>query len=242
MKWQKTLMSFYVNHQLFLINDYNGVLMEHREYNNKEKIMIPVLSNLAYSYIGIMDKSLRAKVINYNSQLSPVIYAVWHGWQYGLLTLPERKKLHLLISPSNDGEIISRVSNKLGFPTIRGSQGRDGTRALRNILKTLKSGGSLAYTVDGPKGPIYEVKSGIIQIAQMAQVPIIPFVPYVKHRIQAKSWDLYKVPHFFAKVNSVLGDPICIPRNISEEQKEEYRKQLEDKLLEIRNVADKGMI
>jgi len=215
--------------------------MEPREYNNKEKLMIPVLSNLAYSYIGGMDKSLRAKVINYNTELSPVIYAVWHGWQYGLLTLPVRHKIHLLISPSNDGEIISRVSNKLGFPTIRGSQGRDGTKALRKILKTLKSGGSLAYTVDGPKGPIYEVKIGIIQIAQMAQVPIVPLVPFVKSRFQAKSWDLYKVPHFFAKVASVLGDPIYIPKDISDEQKEMYRKQLEDELFRLRDIAEKAI-
>jgi lysophospholipid acyltransferase (LPLAT)-like uncharacterized protein len=212
--------------------------MEERQFNNKEKILIPMLTNLAYSYIGLMDKLLRVELKNHNKDLSPVIYAIWHGWQYGLLTLPDRAKLHLLISPSNDGEIISRISNKLGFPTIRGSQGRRGTQALREIVKTLKNGGSIAYTVDGPRGPIYEVKSGIIQIAQMTQIPIIPVVPTVNRKLQVNSWDEYKVPHFFAKVQTLMGDAMYIPKNITEEEREEFRNQLEQKMFELKRTVD----
>jgi lysophospholipid acyltransferase (LPLAT)-like uncharacterized protein len=211
--------------------------MENRTYNTKEKILLPLLSNLAYGYIGVMDRSLRVKLINYKPEF-PVIYAVWHGWQYGLLTLPNRNNIHLLISPSNDGEIISRISNKLGYPTIRGSRGRGGTQALRGILKTLKNGGSVAYTVDGPKGPLQVVKDGIIQIAQMSQAPIIPLVPAAEGYYQATSWDLYKIPNLFSKTTTVLGDPIYIPKDTSAQQKEDYRKQLEDKLFKLKDIAE----
>jgi len=211
--------------------------MTDRKLTLKEKIKIYFAANFAYSYISIMDKSLFTKLINYKPDLSPVIYAVWHGWQYGLLTLPNRENIHLLISNSNDGEIINIISKKLGYPTIRGSKGRGGTQALRKILKTLKKGGSVAYTVDGPKGPVRKVKDGIIQIAQMSQIPIVPVVPAAKHYYQANSWDLYKIPHMFTKTITVFGDPVYIPKDITSEQKEMYRKQLEDKLFELQIVA-----
>jgi len=215
--------------------------MELRQYNNKEKIMIPVLSILGYSYFFIMDNTIKKKLINYNPNLSPVIYAIWHGWQYGLISLPNRSNTYILISPSNDGDIITRITDKLGFKAIRGSKGRRGTEALREILKTIKKGGSIAYTVDGPKGPIHKVKEGIIHIAQMSQIPIIPVVPAAKHNIRANSWDHYRISLFFEKVITVFGDPIYVPRDITEEQREGYRLQVENKLFELEKAAESAV-
>ncbi|MFH0702494.1 MAG: lysophospholipid acyltransferase family protein [bacterium] len=181
----------------------------------------------------MFDKTLNFKMINYNPDLSPVIYALWHGRQFGLLGIYPRDDLHLLISKSNDGELISRISKGLGFSVIRGSHNRGGTEALIKILRTLRQNKNIAFTVDGPRGPIYKVKEGIIKIAQLSQAPIVPVITVIRHKIQLNSWDQYQLPFFFTNVVNIFGDPIYVPRKINEEEKEFYRLHLENKLLEL---------
>jgi len=197
----------------------------------------------ALSYIYPMDKSLRCKMVNYNPEVKPVIYAIWHGWQYGLLSIKgeQRKNLNLLVSKSNDGEIIARVSNTLGFSLVRGSHKRGGTQALRDMIKTLRKGQNIAYTVDGPKGPIYKVKEGIIRIAQMSGSPIIPLVPDCNAKITVNSWDKYKVPYFFAKVVSVFGDAMYIPKDADDTAVENYRQELENRMFELQDIAKREL-
>ncbi len=203
------------------------------ERHDYEERKVTRFANLAYTGIKLLDISCKFKNINYNEQKKSAVFAVWHGWQYGLLAVPNRNNLHLLISPSLDGEIIARVTEKLGFSTIRGSMKRDGTKALREILKTLKANKAIAYTVDGPKGPICKVKEGIIKIAQMSQKPIIPLVSKVNWKIQINSWDKYKIPLPFATATNYYGEPIYIPRHISDKEIETYRLNLENELFRL---------
>ncbi|MFA6990101.1 MAG: lysophospholipid acyltransferase family protein [Candidatus Gastranaerophilaceae bacterium] len=218
---------------IFDIFNKNKFLQE-GEKKLSEKVEANTLACGDFSYFFSLDHFSRIKYINYKPEIKPAIYALWHGWQYGLLAMKgkDRKNtLNILISQSNDGETIAKTVKWLGFSTIRGSHNRGGTKALREIIKALKNGQTLAYTVDGPKGPIYQVKPGIIKIAQMSQVPIIPFVPYSKPFFEAKSWDKYQIPFFvFSKVTYAFGDPIYIPKDIDDEQLETYRLQLENEL------------
>jgi lysophospholipid acyltransferase (LPLAT)-like uncharacterized protein len=206
-----------------------------------EKIKTSALACGAFSYFFLLDKCSRVKYINYRPEIKPAIYALWHGWQYGLTAISgkDRKNtLNILISQSNDGEVIAKTVKWLNYSTIRGSQNRGGTKALREIIQALKSGQTLAYTVDGPKGPIYQVKPGVIKIAQMSQVPIIPFVPYSRPFLQTKSWDNYQLPFpIFSKVVYAFGDPIFIPKDVDDEQLEKYRIDLENKLHSLNELA-----
>lgn len=203
------------------------------ERHDYEEIKVTRFSKIAYAGIKLIDITCKFENINYNPEFNSAIYALWHGWQYGLLGVPSRKDLHLLISPSLDGEVIARVTEKLGFSTVRGSMKRDGTKALRQMIKVLKSGRAVAYTVDGPKGHIHKVKEGVIRLAQMSQKPIVPLMSTVNWKIEINSWDKYKIPVLFATVKNYYVEPIYVPRDISEEEVEKYRQQLEDKLFEL---------
>jgi len=211
-------------------------------FNNDyfKDLKVDVLSAICSGIIGTLDKSYRFKKINYKPELSPVIYAVWHGWQYGILSVKkERGNIHLLVSKSRDGEFIGRISTNIGYKLIRGSKGIDGTKALREIIKVLKNGGNIMYTVDGSRGPIFKVKPGIIKIAQMAQVPIVPLVPEAKWKTNANSWDKYQIPYLFTPSVVVFGDPIHIPKDLDDNKIEYYRELLEVKLFELQKDAQK---
>jgi len=207
------------------------------ERHDYEERKVTRFANLAYAGIKFLDVSCKFKNNGYNSQTKSAIFALWHGWQYGLLGVPSRKDLYLLISPSLDGEIIARVTEKLEFSTVRGSMKRDGSKALREILKVLKADKAIAYTVDGPKGPICHVKEGVIKIAQMSQKPIIPLVPRVNWKVQINSWDKYKIPLPFATVTNYYGEPIYVPKKLSVEEIEEYRLNLENELFRLQKTA-----
>lgn len=209
-------------------------MVERHDYEEKK---VTRFANLAYTGIKLLDVSCKFINTNYNEQHKSAIFAIWHGWQYGLLGVPNRKILHLLISPSLDGEVIARVTEKLGFSTVRGSVKRDGTKALREMLKVLKADKAIAYTVDGPKGPICEVKEGVIKIAQMSQKPIIPLMPSVNLKVQINSWDRYKIPIPFATVKNLYGEPVYVPRDISGDEVESYRLRLEEELFRLQEEA-----
>lgn len=202
------------------------------------------LAPLGFFAINILDKSYRFKKTNFNPSNEPAIYALWHGWFYGFLSFrgEERKNVNLLVSNSRDGEFISRVSERLGYSIIRGSKGRGGAKALLGMLNALKNGSSVAYTVDGPRGPAFKVKEGVVKLAQLAQVPIIPLVPASKRVTTFNSWDKYQLPHLFAESAVVFGDPIYVPADLSDDQITEYTIQIENTLADLDKQARNQLV
>ncbi|MCX8023431.1 MAG: DUF374 domain-containing protein [Syntrophorhabdaceae bacterium] len=83
-------------------------------------------------------------------------------------------KGRVLISRHRDGEFIARVIRFFGLKAIRGSYKKGGISSTREIITGLKEGYDIAITPDGPKGPRYEVKKGIIEIARLTGKGIIP--------------------------------------------------------------------
>lgn len=203
--------------------------------SDKENRKITIISSLVTPVVKLLDFTGRFKYHNFKPEITPAIYAIFHGWQYNIGGIIPRNKLNILISQSNDGEIIARVAEAFGYHTIRGSMGRGGMKATREILNALENGENVAYTVDGPRGPAFKVKEGIIRIAQMSQKPIIPVYGDSNFRIEFNSWDKYQLPLPFSTVPLAFGDPVYVPEG--DEHIEEYRLKLENDLLRLRMAA-----
>jgi len=209
----------------------------------KNNTYIGIASFIGSTVAGILDLTVKPIRMNYKPEITPAIYALWHGRQVGLgiFRKRERKNINILISQSNDGQIITNVCKFLGFKIIRGSHKRGGTKALIEILSKLKKGKSIAYTIDGPRGPVYKVKVGLIKISQMSQMPIIPMVADVKHKITFNSWDKYMLPLPFTTMVAIYGDPIYVPKDADDEKIEEYRLLVENKLFELQELVTKEL-
>jgi len=174
------------------------------------------------------------KAIKY-PELEQVIFALWHSDQTALFNVKNPGMLNVLISQSNDGEIIAAATESLGIKTVRGSKGRRGTEATLKLIEKLEQGENIAITVDGPKGPPKKVKKGIINIAKLSQVPIVPMCFDSKSRLflRFKSWDGFKFPISPAPVLVLYGEPIYVPSDCDEDGIEFYRKKLEDAILNL---------
>lgn len=204
----------------------------------KVKYLPPII----YFIVAAFDKS--ARISKHNEPVAdgkPKIIATWHGRQYCFLKVIDRSLLNVLISKSNDGEIITTVLKRFGFKVIRGSASRGGMSAVRQMLEVLNINQSVAFTVDGPRGPAYIPKIGVVKLAQMSGVPIVPVIPSTKTKLVVKkSWDKYNLPVFFSKITYFYGDPIYVDPEASESEQEKIRLHLEQVMKKLTIDADKA--
>lgn len=169
--------------------------------------------------------------INYPKE--KCIFALWHAHQCAVFSCNQHRKTCIMVSSSQDGEIISRAANAVGVETVRGSKTRGGAKASLELIKKIQNENvNGAITIDGPKGPNRIVKKGIVELAKMTNVPIVPAVYWSpqKRFLEFNSWDKFRFPLVGTKLVMLFGEPIYLPENPTEEDVETVRKKTEDSL------------
>jgi lysophospholipid acyltransferase (LPLAT)-like uncharacterized protein len=182
----------------------------------KPNIKYRIVANFASAYlyfVGFFTKFIYAgsKASMQIEAKQRVIYAFWHNQQLFLL-YPYRKrgKICVLVSMSKDGEYIARSLPKFRMKAMRGSTTRGGYSALRGLMDIAEAGYSPAITPDGPRGPVYEARSGIIYLAQKTHLPIIPAGVACSCRFSVNSWDKFQIPLPFGKCAIIYGEPVWV--------------------------------
>ena len=94
-------------------------------------------------------------------------------------------------------------------------------------------GYDLAITPDGPRGPRYVVQEGVMSLAQVTGLPIVPVSYHLNWKIRLKSWDRFQIPLPFARCEITVGQILRVPREATDAEREELRKQLEAELRAI---------
>lgn len=173
----------------------------------------------------------------------PCVVAFWHGRMLAMRGAwtgrPER--LHVLISGHRDGRLISTALQRLGFPSVSGSSRRGGATALRAMGRELAQGACVGITPDGPKGPRMRVKAGAIKAAQLAGVPIVPVSASARPARLLDSWDRFLVMLPFGRAGVFWGEPLVVPRRASEPELQALAAELERRLLELTERADRAL-
>ncbi len=176
----------------------------------------------------------KCKCINYPKE--KCMFALWHAHQCGVFSCNLNRKTCIMVSSSQDGEIISRAANAVGVETVRGSKTRGGTKASLELIKRIQNEDiNGALTIDGPKGPNRIVKKGIIEVAKIANVPIVPAVYWSpqKRFLKFKSWDEFRFPLIGTDLVMLFGNPINIPKDPTETEIEEIRLKIENSLNDL---------
>lgn len=170
-------------------------------------------------------------------QSKPAIFAIYHGRMVGLPSLRPNNNLTILISNSRDGEIIARALKEIGFSTARGSPAHGGVRGALEMKSAAKANSRLAMMVDGPRGPRYEVKPGLVRLAEITGLPIIPFVTHTRKNYWMDSWDNFMAPWWCTPMVHIYGHPIDIPKGISEEESLAFTNLLQTRMDKMRELA-----
>lgn len=160
------------------------------------------------------------------------ILAMWHQNILSAILAHTDKHFSMIISPSKDGEYVSKVCRLFGHEPIRGSSSKGGVKALINSIRSLKSGTPSAVAIDGPRGPLYSIKPGVFEMAKKAQVPLIPMTIVPKSFWTFdKAWDKFRLPRPFTKIVIHYGTPIFIDSSINKEELGDYVDKLNQSLL-----------
>ncbi|HXY62528.1 MAG TPA: DUF374 domain-containing protein, partial [Nitrospirota bacterium] len=120
---------------------------------------------------------------------------------------------------------------------VRGSTKRKGFRALIGFINSIRKNKSVAFAVDGPRGPLHKVKQGSVFIAGRLQVPIIPVATSAKRCWTIKkAWDKFFVPVPFTKGVVLYGEPLTV-NGTTKKEIESKRRELESVLSSLTQQA-----
>jgi len=203
-----------------------------------------VLSFIGWLLISAWGRTIRLMFVNreiperLTAEGKNYIYAFWHGRQFLLLYGHRRTGIILPSSESRDGEIQARILKRFGYGVVRGSSKRKGERALLGLVDGLRKGRNIALAVDGPRGPVHEVKQGVTYLAGKLDKLIIPVSTSAKRFwILDKIWDKYLLPVPFTRGVVVYGEPIMVS-GTTEEELDARRGELQAALVRTTAQAD----
>ena len=154
--------------------------------------------------------------------------AIWHRYLLG-----HRPTGAAMISASRDGELITRFLDRFGLTAVRGSTNKRGSGALRELLGWLKRGYDVGITPDGSRGPVYEIKPGLVLLAQLSGRPLQPISLEYSSAWRTKSWDRFFIPKPFSRVTFILEEPLTVRRTATPEEFDVERSRCEQALLAL---------
>jgi len=203
-----------------------------------------ILSFIGWGLMLLWSSTVRIRFVDrdipegLHAQGKNIIYAFWHGRQFLLFYSYRNTGVVIPASESRDGEIQAGIIGRFGLGVVRGSSKRKGAQALLGLVDALRSGKDIAIAVDGPRGPVYEVKQGITYIAGKLGIPIVPLSVAAKQAWSLeKIWDKYQLPWPFTECVIKYGAPIIV-NGTGEEELESKRKELTASLNALMAQAD----
>lgn len=198
------------------------------------------LQNFLYHLIRAYSWTFRFRVENetpwleHLKQGGRILLCCWHQQFFSAIRYFKNYAVYnpaLMISKSNDGDIIAKIAEKTGWHTVRGSSSRDGGSALRGMIAHLEKYGFAGHVVDGPRGPAGIVKAGVVKLAQTPGTLVVPFYLSANRAWYFKSWDRFMLPKPFARVTLRYGEMIDLTSGVSEDDFENQRVRLEQIML-----------
>ena len=171
----------------------------------------------------------------------PQILAIWHG-QFLLLPNLKPKRpadVFAMVSRHGDAAVIGDVLERFGMRLIRGAgagkrrRNRGGATALRESLRALEAGATVAMTADVPPGPARRAGEGIATLAAMSGRPVVPFAIATSRFLALPTWSAFTINLPFSTLAIVIGDPVRVPNGRDAAAIENGRSAIEAALAEV---------
>lgn len=173
----------------------------------------------------------------------PVLLAHWHGDELVLLYQIGTYRVVTIASQSKDGELMNTVLRLQGATSTRGSSTRGAVGALKGLIRVIREERrNSSFAVDGPKGPIYQVKPGIFEVSRILQAPMYPAgVSCDRAWRFEKSWNKTFLPKPFAHVVIHWGEALPPVSKDEDPRSLVLKERLENALHQSRLWAVKNL-
>jgi lysophospholipid acyltransferase (LPLAT)-like uncharacterized protein len=209
----------------------------------RQRIVLRIIIAAGYLFIRLLGPTLRVCISREEGAQEtvgqrPLIGSFWHACQLPAAYICRNLGVRVMSSNSYDGEYMGRIIRKFGFVAVKGSSSRNAVRALLGLRRALEEGWSVAFTLDGPRGPRYKVKPGPVALARSSGVPMTMFHMAVDRAWVLNTWDRLIIPKPFSRVLLRFGKLIPVPPDATDENVDRYQRQLQDSLDRVREFAE----
>ena len=214
-------------------------------YSFKERLIIRIAGLFAFSVLKLIGVTLRFQVTNPEFEEEIVsagkqpIYTFWHDRMLAGTYFFRNRGIVVMSSQSFDSEYTARCIQRFGFGIVKGSSSRGAVQGLVGLVRAMRKGTAAAFSVDGPKGPRYEAKSGPVLLAKKTGNPILPFVVECMSFWSLKSWDRLQIPKPFTKVNLIFSKPIYVDPAFPDESLQAKRLEMQHALDDVVSQGEK---
>lgn len=165
------------------------------------------------------------------------IYAFFHEVMFFPAYYWAWPEMQILISSHRDGEYIAQAVQWLGFGVVRGSTTHGGARALREMERRIDRG-HLCVTPDGPRGPRRHVHQGLAYLSSRTGLPVVGAGMAFNRPRRLQSWDRFAMPRPFHAAACVAPQALLVPPNADRQTLEEYRLEIERRMLAATQEAE----
>jgi lysophospholipid acyltransferase (LPLAT)-like uncharacterized protein len=217
-----------------------------RRFTLRQRIVLRIIIAAGYWFIRLIGPTLRVCVSREEgAQQSiderPLIVSFWHACMIPATYICRNIGVRVMSSYSYDGEYMGRIIRRFGFVAVKGSSSRNAVRALLGLRRALEEGWTVAFTLDGPRGPRYKVKPGPVSLARSSGVPLSMFHIAVDRAWVLNTWDRLMIPKPFSRVLMRFGKLIPVPSDATDEEVERYQQELQVSLDRVREFAEQNV-
>lgn len=209
------------------------------DYTFKQIFLIRLADLSFYTLIKLVGKTISFETAGWKNfeqieiDKQVPIYAFWHDRIFLTTYFFRNRGIVVITSQSFDGEYIARFIQRLGYGAVRGSSTRGGVGALARMIRLMKQGLPMGFTIDGPKGPRYVAKTGAVLLAKKSGNPVMPFVVETEKFWTLRSWDKLQIPKPFSRAKVFIGELVYVAKDADDAEIENKRQELQKNLDEL---------
>ena len=217
--------------------------IDRHRFTLRQRVALRIIIFVGYWIIRLIGPTLRISVSYEDGAQTtldqrPLIASFWHSCMIPATYIFRDMGIRVMSSDSYDGQYMGRIIHKFGFVAVKGSSSRNAVRALLGLRRALEDGWTVAFTLDGPRGPRRKVKPGPVALARSSGLALTMFHAAVDRAWVLRTWDRLMIPIPFSRVLVRVGKLIPVPENASEEDLERYTGELQAALDRVCEFAE----
>jgi hypothetical protein len=220
------------------------------------RFLITVLGTIVYHVFTLAYRTSRRHWINRDieehhfSEGRPIILAHYHYLDIFYFFAFRHRRYAIMCGDRWGGDLGAFLMAKVGIETVRRTTREiddtdpcfiSGTQAKEELIRlVIEKRYNAAVSVDGPRGPIFSVKQGVVDLAATTGAPIITMSVAAYPRVTIPTWDRMPIPVPFGTVVTIFGGPFYVTSDAGEEEKENMMRTIEKHMVAIKDLCEEA--
>ena len=211
-----------------------------------QRLAIPLITWAGFLAVRLIGPTLRLAVSFEEGGPAgmserPMILAFWHDCIFPAIYVWRDLQIRVMSSDSFDGEYTGRIIRKFGFVKVRGSSSHGAVRGMLGMRREIEQGATVAFTIDGPRGPRYVAKPGPVVLARATGAPMVAFHIALENAWALNTWDRSLIPKPFSRALMRVSRQIAVPGSATDKDRERFHAELQAALDRVRGFAEENV-